>query len=177
MQINEDRQITRFVEKPKDPAVQDSLRLPPEWFPKLGVEGDEEKFLASMGIYIFNRDVVRKLLDKVSPITETAQEEEYTARGRPFRDDRFEERRPEYGHGGWYGEQEDELHEDRAEDGLWSDRYEEEAEPEPKPTAPERPTGRLAYAVTTAVAAGSWWLNRHKPRASPARRMRGASRK
>ena len=63
MQINEERAITRFVEKPKDPAVQDSLRLPPEWFPKLGIEGDEEKFLASMGIYIFNRDVVRKLLD------------------------------------------------------------------------------------------------------------------
>jgi len=63
MQISEDRRITRFVEKPKDPAEQDSLRLPSEWYSKLGVEGDEEKFLASMGIYIFNRDVVRKLLD------------------------------------------------------------------------------------------------------------------
>ena len=63
MQISEDRRITRFVEKPKDPAMQDSLRLPPEWYSKLGIEGTEEKFLASMGIYIFNRDVVRKLLD------------------------------------------------------------------------------------------------------------------
>src|SRR5262245_27827495 len=30
MQINEERRITRFVEKPKDPAVLDSLRLPQE---------------------------------------------------------------------------------------------------------------------------------------------------
>ncbi len=63
MQIAEDRRIVRFVEKPKDEAVQDSLRLPKEWYKKLDIEGDEESFLASMGIYIFNRDVVKKLLD------------------------------------------------------------------------------------------------------------------
>lgn len=63
MQIAEDRSIIRFVEKPKEPAVQDSLRLPPEWYPKLGITGGEEYFLASMGIYVFNREVVRKLLD------------------------------------------------------------------------------------------------------------------
>ena len=63
MQINEERRITRFVEKPKDTAVQDSLRLPREWYEKLEVEGDQELFLASMGIYVFNREVVSKLLD------------------------------------------------------------------------------------------------------------------
>jgi len=63
LQIAEDRRIIRFVEKPKDPAVQDSLRLPKEWYPKLEIEGSEECFLASMGIYVFNREVVRKLLD------------------------------------------------------------------------------------------------------------------
>jgi glucose-1-phosphate adenylyltransferase len=63
MQIDESRRITRFVEKPKDPAVQDSLRLPAEWHSKLGVEGGSEHFLASMGIYVFNRDVIKKLLD------------------------------------------------------------------------------------------------------------------
>jgi glucose-1-phosphate adenylyltransferase len=63
MQVNEERRITRFVEKPKDPAVLDSLRLPSEWHPKLGIDGGQELFLASMGIYVFNRDVVRKLLD------------------------------------------------------------------------------------------------------------------
>jgi glucose-1-phosphate adenylyltransferase len=63
MQINEERRITRFVEKPKDPAVLDSLRLPADWHGKLGIQDDRELFLASMGIYVFNRDVLRKLLD------------------------------------------------------------------------------------------------------------------
>lgn len=63
MQINEERRITRFVEKPKDPAVLDSLRLPLEWHPKLGITGGQELFLASMGIYVFNRDVISALLD------------------------------------------------------------------------------------------------------------------
>jgi glucose-1-phosphate adenylyltransferase len=67
MQIGEDRRITRFVEKPNDPAVLDSLRLPPEWYPKLGIEGERELFLASMGIYIFNRQLVRELLDNPLP--------------------------------------------------------------------------------------------------------------
>lgn len=63
MQINEERRITRFVEKPKDPAVLDTLRLPGNWFPKLGIEGNRELFLASMGIYVFNREVIRSMLD------------------------------------------------------------------------------------------------------------------
>lgn len=63
MQIGEDRQIQRFVEKPKDPAVLDSLRLDPAWYPRLGVVGQGEFFLASMGIYVFNREVLTRLLD------------------------------------------------------------------------------------------------------------------
>lgn len=63
MQMNEDFRIKRFVEKPKDPAVQDTLRLEREWYPALGLEGDEELFLASMGIYVFNRTTLSQLLD------------------------------------------------------------------------------------------------------------------
>jgi glucose-1-phosphate adenylyltransferase len=62
MQIDQERRITRFVEKPTDPAVLDSLRLPPDWYSRLGVQGDRELFLASMGIYVFNREVMRSLL-------------------------------------------------------------------------------------------------------------------
>jgi glucose-1-phosphate adenylyltransferase len=51
------------VEKPKDPALQDSLKLPREWYDALGIQGDGELFLASMGIYVFNREVIRRLLD------------------------------------------------------------------------------------------------------------------
>lgn len=63
MQINPERRITRFVEKPKDPAVLDSLKLPPELYPTLEIQGDQEFFLASMGIYVFNREILLKLLN------------------------------------------------------------------------------------------------------------------
>jgi len=63
MQINEERRITRFVEKPKDQGTLDSLRLPSEWHAKLGIEGGHELFLASMGIYVFNRGAIVRLLD------------------------------------------------------------------------------------------------------------------
>jgi glucose-1-phosphate adenylyltransferase len=63
MQINENLRITRFVEKPKEAALLDSLHLHPALFGQLGIENGHEYFLASMGIYLFTRDVVLKLLD------------------------------------------------------------------------------------------------------------------
>jgi glucose-1-phosphate adenylyltransferase len=63
MQMDAEQRIVRFEEKPKDPAVLDSLRLPHEWYQKLEIKGDGELFLASMGIYVFNRDIIRRLLD------------------------------------------------------------------------------------------------------------------
>src|ERR1700722_19056101 len=63
MQINESSRITRFVEKPKEAAVLDSMRLNPSLFGQLGIEGGGEYYLASMGIYLFKRDVVLKMLD------------------------------------------------------------------------------------------------------------------
>jgi glucose-1-phosphate adenylyltransferase len=63
MQVDAERRITRFVEKPKDPAVQDSLKLPRDWYARLGIKREEELFLASMGIYVFNRDIIRRLLE------------------------------------------------------------------------------------------------------------------
>jgi glucose-1-phosphate adenylyltransferase len=63
MQIDSDRRIVQFVEKPKDPALLDTLSLPRESYPRLGIEDDQELFLASMGIYLFDREVLFKLLD------------------------------------------------------------------------------------------------------------------
>jgi glucose-1-phosphate adenylyltransferase len=65
MQIDRERKITRFVEKPKDPVVQDSLKIPRDMYGFLEITGadDEDLLLASMGIYVFNRDVLIKLLD------------------------------------------------------------------------------------------------------------------
>jgi glucose-1-phosphate adenylyltransferase len=71
MQMAEDGRITRFEEKPKDPALQDSLRLDPKLYDKHGITGSavrDELFLASMGIYVFNRSLVVSLLD--NPLTD-----------------------------------------------------------------------------------------------------------
>jgi glucose-1-phosphate adenylyltransferase len=63
MELGPEQRITRFVEKPQDQALLDSLRLDPARYASLGIEGDQEFFLASMGIYLFKREVVLKLLD------------------------------------------------------------------------------------------------------------------
>jgi glucose-1-phosphate adenylyltransferase len=63
MQIDANRRITRFVEKPTDPKVQDSLRISKEWYGSLDIKGEGDLFLASMGIYVFNRDVIFRLLE------------------------------------------------------------------------------------------------------------------
>jgi glucose-1-phosphate adenylyltransferase len=63
MHIDEERRITRFVEKPKDPALQDSLRLDRTAYEKLGIKDERELFLASMGIYVFKREVLVQLLE------------------------------------------------------------------------------------------------------------------
>jgi glucose-1-phosphate adenylyltransferase len=63
LQMGDDRRITRFVEKPKDAALLDSLRVPPTTAGQLGIKDGEDSYLASMGIYVFNRAVIRDLLD------------------------------------------------------------------------------------------------------------------
>ena len=58
MQSDNDRRITRFVEKPTDPAILDGLKLGPELLGSIGAAEDAELFQASMGIYVFNRNVL-----------------------------------------------------------------------------------------------------------------------
>lgn len=63
MHTDAERRITRFVEKPTEPAVLDSLRIPQELLAELGIESDAERYQASMGIYLFNRNVLERCLD------------------------------------------------------------------------------------------------------------------
>ena len=63
MQIDDDKRITRFVEKPKEDDVLDSLTLPKEAHEGLGIAADGDRLLASMGIYVFKRKVMMDLLD------------------------------------------------------------------------------------------------------------------
>ncbi len=63
LQIAEDRRITRFVEKPKEDSQYESLKVPAEMRQTLEIEGKEDVYLASMGIYVFNRKLISDLLD------------------------------------------------------------------------------------------------------------------
>jgi len=63
MHIDGERRITRFVEKPKEPALLDSLKLDRANYGGLGIQSDTDLFLASMGIYVFNRAVLFELLN------------------------------------------------------------------------------------------------------------------
>jgi glucose-1-phosphate adenylyltransferase len=62
MQTDTSERITRFEEKPQDPAILDSLRIDPETMSRLNVQGRGDLYLASMGIYVFSRDALAKAL-------------------------------------------------------------------------------------------------------------------
>ena len=63
MEVNEAKRITRFVEKPKDPAVLNSLKLQDPLLSSLHINTSEDILLASMGIYVFNRDMLVRSLN------------------------------------------------------------------------------------------------------------------
>ena len=63
MLSDEDRRITRFVEKPKEAAVQDQLKMSRELLAAINRQPEEELFQASMGIYVFNRQVLVDCLE------------------------------------------------------------------------------------------------------------------
>src|SRR5258708_22585183 len=52
------RRIFRFEEKPKDPKLLDELRIPPDLLTELGHPPDAELYQGSMGIYVFNRQIL-----------------------------------------------------------------------------------------------------------------------
>ena len=58
LQVNEESRIVRFVEKPKDQKLLEELMLS-----NLRITSSDDHYLASMGIYVFNREILRKVLD------------------------------------------------------------------------------------------------------------------
>ncbi len=62
MRVTDDLSITEFVEKPKDPAVIKGLTISAALEQTLQPAA-EKRCLASMGIYVFSREVLRKALD------------------------------------------------------------------------------------------------------------------
>jgi glucose-1-phosphate adenylyltransferase len=62
MELDDNGRITRFVEKPTDDKVIDSLEISPEYFNNRGEAPREGLYLANMGVYVFNRDAMHDLL-------------------------------------------------------------------------------------------------------------------
>lgn len=63
MRVTDDLAITQFVEKPKDPAIIASLALSDVVESRLKTPSEEKRCLASMGIYVFNRNVLAEALE------------------------------------------------------------------------------------------------------------------
>jgi glucose-1-phosphate adenylyltransferase len=63
MQSDADRRITRFVEKPKDEDVLNEFKMSRELLASIGSAPEAELYQASMGIYVFNRDVLVECLE------------------------------------------------------------------------------------------------------------------
>jgi len=63
MRVADDLAITEFVEKPKDPAIIAGLAISPKLEATLAAKSQEKQCLASMGIYVFSREVLRTALE------------------------------------------------------------------------------------------------------------------
>jgi glucose-1-phosphate adenylyltransferase len=63
MKVDRDTRITDFLEKPKEPDQREKMKVSEEVFHQFGLKSGGRTHLASMGIYLFNWDVLNELLE------------------------------------------------------------------------------------------------------------------
>src|SRR4030088_433394 len=63
MHSDADRRIYRFHENPTDAALLDELPIPADLLTELGQPAEAELYQGSMGIYVFNRQILIEVLD------------------------------------------------------------------------------------------------------------------
>lgn len=63
MRLDNTGRIKGFVEKPQTDEEIDSVRTDPAWIDARGIQSNGRDCLASMGIYVFNRDVLQDVLN------------------------------------------------------------------------------------------------------------------
>ncbi|OEJ14508.1 glucose-1-phosphate adenylyltransferase [Brachyspira hampsonii] len=68
MLVNKRGQITNFHEKPKEDEVLNTLKLSEDQKKMFNIEDPKKEYLASMGIYVFRRNVLKDILADVSMI-------------------------------------------------------------------------------------------------------------
>jgi glucose-1-phosphate adenylyltransferase len=64
MRLEDDGRVAGFLEKPQTEKEIDLVRMDPAWIDARGIDSKGRDCLASMGIYLFNRDALVKLLTK-----------------------------------------------------------------------------------------------------------------
>ena len=62
MRIDNSGRVIDFEEKPKTPELLDRVRTDPEWMARFGIEAKGRPYLASMGIYLFDRATLVQML-------------------------------------------------------------------------------------------------------------------
>lgn len=62
MRVDTNGKIIQFVEKPKSDEVLDQLITPSSLFEEFKINGEGKPYLASMGVYVFNAEILIKLL-------------------------------------------------------------------------------------------------------------------
>jgi len=64
MRIDDSGRVHGFLEKPKTDEELSIVRTDPAWFDSQGISSKGREYVASMGIYLFNRDVLVEILSK-----------------------------------------------------------------------------------------------------------------
>lgn len=64
MRLDDDGRVRGFLEKPQTEQEMNMVRTEPSWIDARGIASHGRDLLASMGIYLFNRDVLVELLTK-----------------------------------------------------------------------------------------------------------------
>jgi glucose-1-phosphate adenylyltransferase len=66
MRISDDGRVNGFLEKPQTHKEMDIVRMDPSWIDAHGIESKGRDCVASMGIYLFDRDVLVDMLQKTA---------------------------------------------------------------------------------------------------------------
>ncbi|MCA9199498.1 MAG: glucose-1-phosphate adenylyltransferase [Planctomycetales bacterium] len=66
MRLTEQGRVTGFVEKPKTQELLDSVAMAPSWIDQHGIDSKGRDCLASMGIYVFKKEVLVDVLQSTS---------------------------------------------------------------------------------------------------------------
>lgn len=74
LKLDDDGTVSGFIEKPQTEADLERMRTPPEWLERHGIPSKGRCHFASMGIYLFKRDVLFEMLNAPPLATDFGRE-------------------------------------------------------------------------------------------------------